>query len=152
MSEQKTDAGKQAEIGHHKRLKCCPFCAGRAYLRINQDKTDLRIQCDGCDLRTPSGHPENEEQLRAWWNRREGSPSAFGGRATKGISTKRKRAASRRNLRRARVVAKSRRMADKLEAMREVEEAEYQAGIAALPEPQRSRILALEKAVQDAYS
>jgi hypothetical protein len=151
MSKPKTETGKQVEIARRKRLKRCPFCAGRAHVRINQDKSDLRIQCEDCDLRTPSGHPEKEEQLRAWWNRRAGSPSAYGGRATKGISTKRKRAASRRNLRRARVVAKSRRMADKLEAMREVEEAEYQAEIAALPEPHRSRILALEKAARDSH-
>jgi hypothetical protein len=151
MSDQKSDTVNRKQIHHQEHLKRCPFCAGRAQLRIDQDKTDLRIQCEDCDLRTPSSQPENEEQLRAWWNRRKGSPSAFGGRATKGISTKRKRAASRRNLRRARVVAKSRRMAEKLQAMREVEEAEYQAEIAALPEPRRSRIIALEKAAQDAY-
>jgi hypothetical protein len=82
-------------------LKVCPFCSHIPALKAMPRPW---IECRGCGVSLAPVEPVDEAELVGRWNRRHGTHSAAGGRATKGLSTKRKRRASRRNLRRARRV------------------------------------------------
>ena len=95
-------------------FKLCPFCSRSAHPIQLNDGFAFLVECTGCKVRSPTTYP-SVLAAAGWWNQRAGTPSAFGGRATRGISTKRKRASSRRNLRRARWVKKCRRLADRFE-------------------------------------
>jgi hypothetical protein len=61
------------------------------------------IFCCGCGVRSPSNAAASEAAV-AWWNKRRGTVSTLGGLATRGLSSRKKRIASRRNLRKARRV------------------------------------------------
>jgi len=59
--------------------------------------------CGGCGLRSPT-IPSSPEAVVGWWNKRRGTVSALGGLGTRGRTSRRKRIASRRNLKKARRV------------------------------------------------
>lgn len=115
MNEQSQPPDAQDEIEPIK-LKACPFCAGLAQIIPAGDGTDFTAQCSVCEATAP-GCYVSELTAAAAWNQRCGSPSAAGGKATRGISTKRKRASSKRNLRRARWVHRCRKMADRFQCV-----------------------------------
>ena|SRR5208282_3694319 len=142
------------------RLKLCPFCASRAEI-FQADDRRFGIGCPGCPVAIPAIY-QSAEVAVMWWNLRQGTASYRGGLATKGLSTRRKRRACRRNLRKARQQKQLRRIRGHtestmvmLKAARAVEMAEVQAAakisrakLAALEpqiraDPSLSRILAL---------
>jgi Restriction alleviation protein Lar len=79
-------------------VRCCPFCGSEAQLLRVDDR--YGVQCV-CGAGIPPAHGTEAGAL-VLWNRRSGGAAAAGGRATRGLSSARKRAASRRNLRLAR--------------------------------------------------
>jgi hypothetical protein len=78
-------------------LKPCPFCDGRAELATSTKPPRYGVICLNCPAEIPPLLLTQEVAVRLW-NQRKGTASAFGGRATKGISTWKKRRACRRNL------------------------------------------------------
>ena len=86
-------------------IKPCPFCAGRAVVTENIDREVFSIECCGCSLQFMNVFKSFEEAALMWCRRRS-TVSAAGGRATRGLSTRKKRRACRRNLRRARKMKK----------------------------------------------
>ena len=82
-------------------IKTCPFCASAASLAEAGSPPRFGVRCGGCQVRVSEIYQSREEALAAWGQRR-GTASYFGGRATKGLTTRRKNAACRKNLRRAR--------------------------------------------------
>ena len=82
-------------------LKRCPFCSSRAGVIRTAGQPVFGVRCGGCPVCLPEAFQSCEEAITAWC-RRQGTISAAGGRATKGILSWRKGRACRRNLRRAR--------------------------------------------------
>ncbi|MGD0614170.1 MAG: Lar family restriction alleviation protein, partial [Verrucomicrobiota bacterium] len=102
-------------------LKRCPFCYSNAKVATAYEPTRYGIHCPGC---AAGFLPvlETEREAVARWNRRAGTVSAAGGRATRGLTSRRKAAAARRNLRKAReqkqLNALKREITARLEALR----------------------------------
>jgi hypothetical protein len=99
-------------------LRTCPFCAGAGEFIGDPDSPGVGVRCARCGASIPAIHAARKEAT-AIWNRRYGSAtslSALGGAATRGLSTPRKRAASRRNLKRARQQKKLNRIKAGIEA------------------------------------
>src|ERR1035438_8409471 len=82
-------------------LKQCPFCSGQAKVTTTLKPLRYGVDCSDCPAEIPALLLTQGVAIRLW-NRRSGMASAFGGRATKGKSSWRKRRACRRNLRIAR--------------------------------------------------
>lgn len=78
-------------------IRDCPFCGSPAQLVVAHDQVRRGIQCSGCPACVPPICDTDWDALFRW-NRRSGGAAAAGGRATRGISTARKRRASRANL------------------------------------------------------
>jgi hypothetical protein len=78
-------------------IRPCPFCGSQARLVVALDQMRRGIQCSGCPACVPPICGNDWEALLRW-NRRSGGVSAAGGRATRGISTARKRRSARANL------------------------------------------------------
>jgi hypothetical protein len=78
-------------------IRVCPFCGSEARLVVGHDQVRRGIQCSGCPACVPPICDTDWDALFRW-NRRSGGAAAAGGRATRGISTARKRRASRANL------------------------------------------------------
>ena len=87
----------KAPAGSSIPIRPCPFCGSEAQLVLAHDHVRRGIQCSVCSACAPPLHRSEFEAL-ARWNRRSGGVPAAGGRATRGLSTARKRRASRRNL------------------------------------------------------
>jgi hypothetical protein len=82
-------------------IRCCPFCSGGGHLTFcGLTPTRYGIQCRNCGASVPARHASHQDAIRAW-NRRSGL-AMLGGRATKGLRSRRKLAAARRNLKTAR--------------------------------------------------
>ena len=77
-------------------IRRCPFCGSEAHL-VTAGQIRYGVQCSVCRACFLPVHRNQAEALMLW-NRRSGGVSAAGGRATKGVSTTKKRRASRRNL------------------------------------------------------
>jgi hypothetical protein len=78
-------------------IRPCPFCGSQARLVVAHDQVHRGIQCAGCPACVPPICDTDWDALFRW-NRRSGGGSAAGGRATRGISTPKKRRAARANL------------------------------------------------------
>ena len=86
-------------------LKCCPFCAGKAEVITANEPTRYGVRCSSCHGGFQPAYKAREEAVFLW-NWRGGTSSAAGGRATKGLRSKRKVASAKRNLRKARAAKK----------------------------------------------
>ena len=94
-----------------KLIRCCPFCAGGAHVSFQGLKPLLYgIHCRNCGAGIPARYTSQQKAIQVW-NRRSGLAS-LGGRATRGIRSRRKLAAARRNLKRARKLTWLRREID----------------------------------------
>jgi hypothetical protein len=94
---------------------CCPYCAGTPHLTwVGLDPVLYGFRCRDCGASIPPRHPNIKEATCAW-NRRSGL-AALGGKATRGIRSRRKVAAAKRNLRKAREVHQLNRMRQEVEA------------------------------------
>jgi hypothetical protein len=131
-----------------KQLKACPFCAGRAELVIAHDPVRYGVRCVACRVYFLPNLETREEAL-ARWNRRVAGTA--GGRATKGLTSRRKRRAARRNLRTARkqkqlqrIRAEVDKLMTQLKSARQVEMAE----IKAMVEQSRAKLAAMEPRIQ----
>lgn len=95
--------------------KRCPFCNGQAEV-VGACGQGFGVRCAGCGVLFPAIYRTCDEVI-ALWAKRAGIPSWFGGKATKGISTRRKRRACRRNLKKARQRKQLKRIRDNAEAL-----------------------------------
>ena len=86
-------------------LKICPFCAGPAEVVTANEPTRYGVRCVSCHAGFQPVFKDREEAFLVW-NWRGGTASAAGGRATKGLRSRRKVATARRNLRKARTAKK----------------------------------------------
>lgn len=125
--------------------KRCPFCNGQAEV-VGACGQGFGVRCAGCGVLFPAIYRTCDEVI-ALWAKRAGIPSWFGGKATKGISTRRKRRACRRNLKKARqrkqikrIRADTEAIMPQLQAARAPELADLQAAAA----QSRARLKALE--------
>jgi restriction alleviation protein Lar len=117
-------------------IVCCPFCASPAHVVWEGLKPPLYgIRCRNCGASVPTIRATAKEAISVW-NRRAGLASV-GGKATAGIRSRRKLAAARRNLKKAREVRQLNRIRLSLETAyahirpyREQEFAESQAALA----------------------
>jgi hypothetical protein len=82
-------------------LRPCPFCACRGLLTRTAGHDKFGVRCCGCEACLPEIHLSPEYAIGAWSLRR-GTASYYGGKSTKGISSRQKRRACRRNLKKAR--------------------------------------------------
>jgi hypothetical protein len=94
------------------------------------------VKCRNCGASIPTTHATAKEAISVW-NRRAGL-AAVGGKATKGLRSRRKIAAAKRNLKKARQVRQLNRLRvegeaayTKLQEYRTVERAELEAALAA---------------------
>jgi Lar family restriction alleviation protein len=78
-------------------IRPCPFCGSEAQLVLAHDQVRRGIQCSACSACVPPLHKSEFEAMMRW-NRRSGGVAGAGGRATRGISTAKKRRACRKNL------------------------------------------------------
>jgi hypothetical protein len=78
-------------------IRACPFCGSQAPLVVAHDHIRRGIQCSGCPACVPPICGTDWEALFRW-NRRSGGAAAAGGRATKGLTSAKKRRSSRANL------------------------------------------------------
>ena len=114
-------------------IRCCPFCAATGHLTFRGLSPVLYgVQCRSCGANIPANRAKSQDAIQAW-NRRRGLASA-GGKATKGIMTRKKHRSCRRNLRIARrekkmksIRAEGEVLYWKLKELRAVERAEMQA-------------------------
>jgi Lar family restriction alleviation protein len=84
-------------------FKLCPHCGCTSPEIVHQNESEEAWHCVACpDCGASSGLRSTEEEAAEAWNRRHERVSAAGGRATHGISTKKKHRACRRNLKKAR--------------------------------------------------
>ncbi len=82
-------------------IRCCPFCGTSAHVFwVGLNPLTYGVRCRSCGASIPAIHTEYQDAVRAW-NRRSGL-AMLGGRATRGIRSRRKLAAARRNLKKAR--------------------------------------------------
>ena len=79
-------------------IRPCPFCGSEDLLVSVHDRYGVQCAC-GASLQ-PSHRTLVEALIR--WNKRSGGAAAAGGRATKGLCSRRKLAAAKRNLKKAR--------------------------------------------------
>lgn len=97
--------------------KQCPFCNGLAVFTTCYEPVRYGVRCTACQvIFLPV--LESEAEAVALWNRRCGTVSAAGGRASAGKCSRRKLRAARRNLKKARQVLQ-------LNRLRRSEEAAY---------------------------
>jgi hypothetical protein len=126
-------------------IRACPFCGSEARLVVGHDQVRRGIQCSGCPACVPPICETDWDALFRW-NRRSGGAAAAGGRATRGISTARKRRASRANLALARQSKLLKRIRARTDAvvnqLRPHREAE-RSGLEQLATRSRARIAAL---------
>ena len=93
----------------------CPFCSGSCHVTFKGINPVLfGVQCRNCGASIPARHAQYKDAVRAW-NPRSGL-AAMGGRATRGIRSRRKLAAARRNLKKARQVRQINRLRQGIEA------------------------------------
>ena len=96
-------------------IVCCPFCAGPAHVIWQGLHPPLYgVKCRNCCASIPTTRASAKEAISVW-NRRAGL-ARCGGKATKGIRSRRKVAAARRNLKKARHVRQLTRLQGKVEA------------------------------------
>ena len=89
----------ETQMAPQQELKQCPCCNGTAALNPSAGRSLFYAECTECGLQTLPGVAI---AVTNCWNARRGTVSAFGGRATKGLRSKRKFWSSKRNLRKAR--------------------------------------------------
>ena len=126
------DSGKQIV----NLIDCCPFCASPAHIIWQGLHPPLYgVKCRNCGASIPTTRATATEAISVW-NRRAGLAS-LGGRATAGIRSRRKIAAAKRNLNKARQVRKLNRLRTeeevayaKLKHYRTIERAELEAAVA----------------------
>jgi hypothetical protein len=82
-------------------IRCCPFCSAAAHVSF-EGISPMRfgVRCRSCGASVPVRHASQDDAVRAW-NQRRGL-ATVGGKATRGIRSRRKLAAARRNLKTAR--------------------------------------------------
>jgi hypothetical protein len=123
-------------------IRPCPFCGSKAEFVSGEDQFCRGIQCPACSACLPPVNGD-EFQALARWNRRSGSAAAAGGRATRGISTAKKRQASRRNLelaRQAKAVMKiNSEVSDSIAILKEARRAEIE-DVEAIAAERRARL------------
>jgi hypothetical protein len=129
-------------------FKLCPLCGNPAEI-VGATGYGFGIRCRGCGVSYPAIYKTRDEVV-ALWNRRSGTASAFGGRATKGKCSRRKLRAARRNLRKAReqkqlkgIYARIEALMPQLQEARAVELAEAEKALA----ESRTKLKALEPAI-----
>ena len=118
------------------KIFCCPFCAASAHLTwVGLNPVMYGVVCRNCGISSKTIHTRVQDAVRVW-NRRSGL-ATMGGRATRGNRSKRKLAAAKRNLKRAREQKKLKWIMNRCEAIywqlkpfREAEIAEAEAGMA----------------------
>jgi hypothetical protein len=86
-------------------IKPCPLCGGFAVVAFDATRLHHGVRCLGCQANLPAIFESAEEAINAWCQRR-GTAAFAGGKATRGILTKKKQRASLRNLRAARKARK----------------------------------------------
>ena len=134
-------------------LIACPLCGGLGEFVFDCETSGVSVHCINCGMSIPGIHA-NSIEAATIWNRRHGSAkalAALGGAATRGLSTPRKRAASRRNLKKARARKKLKRIRagieiayTRLKQARKVEQADVEAAAAR----SRARLMDLESLIQ----
>jgi len=92
-----TDITNKTTSGLAIPIRACPFCGSEAQLVLAHDQVRRAVQCSNCSASVPPTSGTEFEAL-ARWNRRSGGVAAAGGRATRGLRSRRKLAAARRNL------------------------------------------------------
>jgi hypothetical protein len=114
-------------------LKPCPYCGSHGIITQAAGQTKFGLGCTGCPLLFPDIYDTPETAVTAW-GLRQGTASAAGGRATRGVSTWRKRRSCRRNLRIARrekklkwIRAQIEAAATRLKELRKIEIQEFEA-------------------------
>lgn len=107
----------ETQMAPQQALKQCPCCNGTAALNPSAGRSLFYAECTECGLQTLPGVAI---AVTNCWNARRGTVSAFGGRATKGLRTKRKFWSSKRNLKIARRVKALKRLHPRIQ--RAVEE------------------------------
>jgi Na+-translocating ferredoxin:NAD+ oxidoreductase RnfC subunit len=134
-------------------LIACPLCGGASEFVCDSDLSGVGIRCINCGMSIPPNHA-NSIEAAATWNRRQGSAkalAALGGAATRGLSTPRKRAASRRNLKKARARKKLKRIQAGIEIaytrLKQARRAE-QADVEAAAARSYARLMDLESLIQ----
>jgi len=95
-------------------LKICPFCAGQAEVITDYEPTRYGIRCAVCHGGFQPVY-ETCDEAAIMWNRRSGGISAAGGRATRGLRSRRKAAASKRNLKKARAAKKLKKICTRID-------------------------------------
>jgi hypothetical protein len=77
-------------------IRACPFCGSQARLVVH-DQVRRAVQCSNCSASVPTTSGTEFEALFRW-NSRSSGAAAAGGRATKGLTSAKKRRSSRANL------------------------------------------------------
>lgn len=95
-------------------IRRCPFCGSPGQL-VGASGSGFGICCGQCGVFFPAIH--TQVVAITLWNKRRGTASAAGGRATLGVSTAKKRRAARTNLRLARNALKLKRLRAKVELL-----------------------------------
>jgi hypothetical protein len=114
--------------------KACPFCASRAEI-VRASGQGFGVRCVGCGVSFPAIY--NLDEVMVLWGQRRGTVSYRGGLASKGVSTRKKQRACRRNLKLARrqkklkqLSANTATLAAQLRLAREAEAAEIESAAA----------------------
>ena len=115
----------KSQIDPQQELKPCPCCSGEAVLNPEDRCNLVYAECRGCGLRTLPGRVS---VVVTSWNSRKNATAVAGGKATRGLRSKKKLWSSRRNLRKARRVKTLKRLRPfiqqavaELDRLREVE-------------------------------
>jgi Restriction alleviation protein Lar len=96
-------------------IRCCPFCSATGHLTFRElSPVRYGIQCRTCGASIPAIHPTSQAAILVW-NQRRGLASS-GGKATRGKCSRRKLAAARNNLKKARQVRQVNRLRNGAEA------------------------------------
>ena len=132
MNSPINDSGKQIINS----IVCCPFCSAPGHVYWAGLQPPLYgVKCRNCGASIPTTHATAREAISAW-NRRAGL-AAVGGKATKGLRSRRKITVAKRNLKKARQVRRLNRLRaeaetayTKLQEYRAVERAKLEAAVA----------------------
>jgi hypothetical protein len=97
-------------------LKQCAHCGGPAEVVVGYDPTRFGAHCRQCGVCVLPVY-QDQDQAVALWNRRSGTISALGGKATGGKCSRRKLRAAKRNLKKGRQQKQLKRIRANIEIM-----------------------------------